>query len=338
MATLVPQMGKGQGEKPEVIIVADQSGSMQGGRTLTLVGALRVLLKSLAVGMKFNICAFGSIPKFLWEKSHVYDEQSLAEALRFIDTFSAHLGGTETLSAVQASIKSRDPHRNLSMILATDGDIWQQEAFFSYLEEQLATSRKCIRVFPLGIGSSVSSGLIEGIARAGKGFASYVGEGEKLDSKIIRMLKGAMTPDSSTYTMEVEYHKDSDEDDYELVERVTDSLRIIMVDDSESAEDLAASAMVIDNARLSNDRPESSAIVAPKLLQAPQVLPPLYPLTRTVVYLLLTPQATRAAPKSVIIRNDTPENHFEVAMPVETLPEPGKPFHAARIMFPCHVS
>lgn len=58
----------------------------------------------------------------------------------------------------------------------------------------MATAKKTLRVFALGIGNSVSSALIEGVARAGNGFAQSVGEGEKLDGKVIRMLRGALTP------------------------------------------------------------------------------------------------------------------------------------------------
>ena len=328
MATLVPRMESFQGENPEVIIIADQSGSMQGGRTTTLVAALRILLKSLPVGMKFNICVFGSRQHFLWQKSHTYNEASLDEALRYLGTFNSHMGGTETLSAVQAAINSRDSTKNLSLILATDGDIWQQESLFSYLDEQLAMSKKHIRVFPLGIGGSVSSGLIEGVARAGNGFASSVGEGEKLDTKVIRMLKGAMTPDSGTYTMEVLYHEEHDEVEYDVVERVTDSLRIIMLDDSESSEGLGPSAMVVDEEKTPTGTSHAAGIVAPKLLQAPQVVPPLYPLTRTTVYILLSPRASRATPKTVILRNDSPENPFEISIPVEILSEPATKIHS----------
>ena len=329
MTTLVPQMGPVQGENPEVIIIADQSGSMQGGRTETLVAALRVLLKSLPVGLKFNICAFGSDYSFLWQKSHIYNENSLKQALDFVGKFGGHLGGTETTRAVQASIESRDPTENLSLILATDGDIWRQDELFSYLDEQLAKSEKHIRVFPLGIGSSVSSGLIEGVARAGNGFASSVGEGEKLDVKVIRMLKGAMTPDSGNYTMEVEYHNDSDEEEYDIVERVSDSLRIMMVEDSESTEEIDASAMFIDDESPPKSTSSNTAgVVTPALLQTPQVVPPLYPLSRTTVYVLLSPKATRATPKTVILRNDAPENPFKISISVEVLSQPATLIHS----------
>lgn len=72
------------------------------------------------------------------------------------------------------------------LMLLTDGDIWYQQELFEYVNEQ-TKSGKC-RVFAIGIGGCVSSALIEGIARAGRGFAQMVANNEKLASKIIRMV------------------------------------------------------------------------------------------------------------------------------------------------------
>ena len=145
-----------QQSKPEVIFVADQSGSMQGPRTVTLINALRIFLKSLPVGIKFNICYFGSSHSFLFPESQVYDQNSLEKALRSVNGLNGGYGGTETLEAVKASIKSRDSGQPLSLILATDGDIWQQQELFDYLNDSVAASKKSLRVFALGIGNSVS--------------------------------------------------------------------------------------------------------------------------------------------------------------------------------------
>ena len=153
--------------------------------------------------------------------------------------------------------------------------------------------------------------------------------GNEKDSKVIRMLKGALTPDSGTYTMEVHYQKDDDEDEYDIVERVTDNLRVMMVDhdsvDGELHREIQAPAMVTDSDAPSKSAAKSSeqAVATPKLLQSPQVLPPLYPLSRTTAYILLSPGATRATPKTITLRNDAPENPFEVTIPVEVLSEPG---------------
>jgi len=232
MATLVPRT-PAQISKPEVIFVADQSGSMAGTRTQTLVAALKVFLKSLPVGIRFNICLFGTGYTFLFPKSQAYGQDSLTKALNILKGLNGTHGGTETLGAVKASIESRDPAQPLSVILATDGDIWQQGDLFDYLNQSVAASEKALRVFALGIGNSVSSALIEGVARAGNGFAQSVGEAEKLDGKVIRMLRGALTPDNGAYTMEIQYYKDEDED-FILVEKVTDSLRIMMIDEDAS--------------------------------------------------------------------------------------------------------
>jgi hypothetical protein len=40
----------------------------------------------------------------------------------------------------------------------------------------------------LGIGGGVSSALIEGVARAGCGFAQMVTDNEQMDSKVVRMV------------------------------------------------------------------------------------------------------------------------------------------------------
>ena len=208
MTTLVPNFTKDSPTlKPELIILCDQSGSMEGRRTETLVKALRVLLKSLPEGLLFNLVAFGSGTQFLWKKSHILDQNSIQTVEKFISGFNAGLGGTETLGAVQKVFESRKLEEDFSLILCTDGDIWQQDALFEYITAQVSSSEESIRVFPLGIGDSVSSSLIEGVARCSGTFAQSVGEGEKFEKKVLRILKGALTPDNGNLTMEVLYEK-----------------------------------------------------------------------------------------------------------------------------------
>ena len=343
MATLVPLGVPNKGPMSEIIIVADQSGSMRGGRTKTLVSALHILLKSLPVGISFNVCAFGSTHNLLWDKSRMYDHKSLVEAIEFIDLFDANYGGTETFAAVQAAIESRDPHQSLSLILATDGDIWQQDQLFSYLNDQVAQSKTSIRVFPLGIGNSVSSALVEGVARAGNGFAQTVVEGEKQDSKIVRMLKGALTANSENYTMEVQYTQDSanDDDDFVLVERVTDSLRVVAIDDdspeAQLSKELATSTKDVstleqpDITMTDIEAVTSSPgfkVQAPKLLQTPQAIPPLYPNSRTTIYILLSPAASHLTPSAVVLHNNSSDAPITTTIPVTTLAESDTTIHS----------
>ena len=185
----------------------------------------------------------------------------------------------------------------------------------------------------------MSSALIEGVARAGNGFAQSVGEGEKLDGKVIRMLKGALTPNNGAYTMEIQYQKDEDED-YILVERVTDSLRIMAIDGSASpnsqlGRELAASPRIPTEGKGDADTPMSDAdgqarcahlstVTIPKLLQTPQNIPPLYPFSRTTVYILMSPDASHGTPKSIILKGDSGDNPFEMEIPVEVIDQPSE--------------
>jgi hypothetical protein len=185
MTTLVPKFNL-KAQKPEIIFIADRSGSMR-GLIHTLVSAMRVFLKSIPVGCMFNICSFGSRYQFLWEKSRLYDQDTLAQAIAHVDRFGADFGGTETLTAVKACFEARHKDLPTELMLLTDGDIWSQQHMFDYISEQ--TSNGDVRVFPIGIGGGVSSSLIEGVARAGRGFAQMVAHNEKLDSKIVRMVR-----------------------------------------------------------------------------------------------------------------------------------------------------
>ena len=90
------------------------------------------------------------------------------------------------MKAVKACFNARLTEMQTELMLLTDGDIWSQQEMFTYVNEQTKSGHA--RVFPIGIGGGVSSALIEGIARAGRGFAQMVANNEKLDSKIVRMV------------------------------------------------------------------------------------------------------------------------------------------------------
>ncbi len=79
---------------------------------------------------------------------------------------------------------------------------------FEYLYCLINQSRRKPRFFALGIGTSLSSALIQGVARAGNHFAQSVDEGEKLESKVTSILKEALTPDNGSHTMGIKHCKE----------------------------------------------------------------------------------------------------------------------------------
>ena len=316
MATLVPRFSLPP-IHPEVVFVVDRSGSM-GGKIHTLVAALKIFLKSLPIGVKFNICSFGSSHTFLWPKSKTYDQSSLQIALDHLETFSANYGGTEMLKPVEATVKNRYKDVPLEVMVITDGEIWNQEAMFGFINK---AATKSVRFFSLGIGAGASSSLVEGIARAGNGFAQFVGENEKMDKRVVRMLKGALTPHIHDYTLEVRYEKEDDE--YEMVESVTDCLKDLVTSTPDSKISKKTISLFDKSAREEDAAPAAGRydhlplVAAPKLLQAPHKIPSLYPFNRTTVYLLLSPEACQRTPKSVVLRATSENGPLELEIGVQ---------------------
>ncbi|KAJ5678745.1 hypothetical protein N7462_006989 [Penicillium macrosclerotiorum] len=325
MATLVPKFSLPP-TKPEIVFVIDRSGSMN-DKIATLQSALKIFLKSLPLGTSFNICSFGNSYSFLWPFSKIYDASSLSDALSFVDSVEANMGGTEMQRAVEATVKNRLPDKDLEVLMLTDGQIWNQDALFTFIRN--AAADNTARFFSLAIGDLASHSLVEGIARAGNGFSQSVLNYEELDRKVVRMLKGAITPHIYDYKLEVEYDGNAD-DEFEVVD--TDEP---MLDSETKAEENASlptettSQQPISLFDANFKEPDTKLgvhpvtddaslpkISPPKALQAPYKIPPLYPFIRTTVYLLLDPQFSERVPKSLTFSGTSRQGPLKLNIPI----------------------
>lgn len=340
MATLVPKFNL-ETSYPEIVFIADQSGSMQGPKNAALVSALMVFIKSLPLGIRFNICPFGSMYKSLWPKSQAYNEANMKAAIDFVGTFTAEYGGTELLHPVEAAFENRLGDMPLEVMLLTDGEIWGEQALFDYINTQIVKKGADARVFALGIGNDVSHTLVEGVARAGNGFAQFVTQDEGTDQKVVRMLKGALYPHLTNRTIEVRYANDNEakDDDFELVERVDYCLDVkeTHVDRSMSSGALTDKAVTTEKAATEKvmsffdtsadlDKPIQPAGVdkyshlpkfdVPKILQAPSEVPSLFPFNRTTIYLILGSDAPQERVSSITLRATSPQGPLELTIEV----------------------
>ncbi|KAF2707886.1 hypothetical protein K504DRAFT_435978 [Pleomassaria siparia CBS 279.74] len=336
MATLVPKFSL-PSERPEVVFVCDRSGRMSGSRIRLVIQALKIFLKSLPVGVKFNICYFGSSHSFLWPRSVTYNQQNLDLAIKHAETFEGNYGATEMLEPLKATIEQRYKDIPLEVILLTDGNIQDAEMLFSYLKQEVSDTKSPIRVFTLGIGNVVSHSLIEGVAKAGNGFSQTVGEGEKMDTKVVRMLKGALSPHINDYTLEVQYS-----DDYGIIEKNADSLTVKLIIDEEKKEapkqTISLFNKSVDLDKLKEEPPihdqtgESRyshipKLTVPRTIQAPQIIPSLFAFNRTTVYLLLGPEAPEQTPRSVVLRGTSVHGPLKLKIPIQILDTPGETIH-----------
>lgn len=329
MTTLIPKFNI-PNEHPEIVFVVDRSGSM-GGKMHLVAEAVKVFLKSLPTGVKFNICSFGTGYSFLFEKSRTYDSTSVQIAMDLVQQdFDATYGGTEMLQPVQEVIKRRYKDVPLEVMLLTDGEIWDQEALFSTINE---ASKDNARFFTLGIGPAASSSLVEGIARGGRGFAQWVNDGERMDKGIVRMLKAALTPHIE-YKLEVKYKQSEPtegDDDFELIESFEKSMKVVAKNNNAgsrpSGEGLKRNVISLFDPD-TKDEPTNPAaerhdhlveVLVPNVLQTPHDIPELYSHSRSTIYLLLGPDSTAATPTSVILCGTCKHGDLEVEIPVQEI-------------------
>lgn len=343
VATLVPKFNLPTSH-PEIVFIADQSGSMQGPKNDALVSALKVFVKSLPLGVRFNIIAFGNSFKALWPKSQAYNEASMKAAIDFVETFRADYGGTELLLPVKAAFEQMLGDMPLEVMLLTDGEIWGEQTLFDYINTQIIENAADARVFALGIGNDVSHTLVEGVARAGNGFAQFVAEGEGTDKKVVRMLKGALYPHLKNRTMEVRYSKTetAKDDEFELVEKVDYCLNIKDSQDNSVPSSAAEKTktekpMSFFDTTADLDKPIQPAGLdryahlptfdSPKILQAPSEVPSLFPFNRTTIYLLLGPDAPQEPISSIILRATSPQGPLELTIDVDNKEVTGTTVH-----------
>jgi hypothetical protein len=229
-------------------------------------------------------------------------------------------------------LQNRLNFKDLDVLILTDGQIYQQDRLFDFVRRKAADNSA--RFFSLGIGEAASHSLIEGIARAGNGFCQSVTEYEELDRKVVRMLKGALTPHIHDFELEIEYETET-ELDFDFVsdtENFTDietegkekegggdisiegttrssSQPILLYDGNFQESDMNADA----EKRATGTLP---TLTPPRAIQAPYNIPPLYPFIRTNVFLLMDPHSPEKIPKSLKFTATSNDGLLELRIPI----------------------
>jgi hypothetical protein len=206
--------------------------------------ALELLLRSLPEGCYFNVISFGSHYDSLFPKSQLYSETSLSKALNLAQTMKSNYGGTEIYNALEWVFDNLRDDMPTSIFVITDGEVWNVDQIVRLVSKNEEKKKDDLRLFSLGIGDSVSHNLVESVARAGKGYAQFVTNDERMDKKVTGMLKNALKPPIKDYNI-----------------TWTDVLPA-------EVESPAQSDIFIDT----------------KVLQAPYIIPPIYPGVRFIIY------------------------------------------------------
>lgn len=182
-------------EKGEILFLADQSGSMY-DKIESLKSAMEFFLKGIPVGKTFNIWSFGSDYSSWCPQSVDYNEGTLSAALAHVDkTFGDDMGGTELFPAIQAVVAARDKSLMTDIIVLTDGETWRLDDTLDFIQRTRVRTEGRVRFFSLGIGDGVSHALVEGIAKAGGGYAEVVPSSVRdgWEDRVVSMLQASLS-------------------------------------------------------------------------------------------------------------------------------------------------
>ncbi len=139
--------------------------------------ALYKILTMLNEEDSFNIVAFGSNYKKLFERHRKANAGNLAKAKRFTRHLDSDMGGTEMKQALMCATAGKGQK---DVFLITDGEIWQGAEM---IEDMRSTSH---RVFVVGVGSAVSESLLTSLAEETRGACEFVTPNEDMADKISR--------------------------------------------------------------------------------------------------------------------------------------------------------
>ncbi len=165
----------------EYIFLIDISGSMAGEKLEQAAQAMKICLRNLGTDDLFNLVAFESELHPFSPKSLPFNQKNLDFATRWVNGLRS-MGGTEILPAIKFALNEETPGYEKIILLFTDGQVGNENEIINYIKAR----NQNLRLFSIGIDTTVNDFFINRIAEAGNGYAEFVYPGENLEDKVIR--------------------------------------------------------------------------------------------------------------------------------------------------------
>ncbi|AKQ69314.1 hypothetical protein A176_006226 [Myxococcus hansupus] len=172
--------------KQEVVFAVDVSGSMDGESLPQAQAALRLCLRHLREGDRFNIIAFESGFTTFQPQPVPFSQRTLEQADQWVAALRP-LGGTELLAPMKAAVQAVPDG---VVVLLTDGQVGNE----SEILQAVLADRKSARVYSFGIGTNVSDVLLRDMAKQTGGAVEFIHPGERIDDKVVAQFSRALAP------------------------------------------------------------------------------------------------------------------------------------------------
>ncbi|MEI6045302.1 MAG: VIT domain-containing protein [Chloroflexota bacterium] len=180
----------------DVILVLDNSGSMEGEKITQGRQALLRVLDGLGQQDRFNVIVFNSTVFGFAEGLQTMDRRDAART--YVNGIRTE-GGTDINTALQTALNQaqtgHQANRPQTIIFLTDG---QPTSGITGIDQILANTQKSIssdvRLFTFGVGFDVNTTLLDTLASQNRGTADYVKPSEDVEAKVSELYSRISRP------------------------------------------------------------------------------------------------------------------------------------------------
>ncbi|MFU8878137.1 MAG: VIT domain-containing protein [Wenzhouxiangellaceae bacterium] len=168
----------------ELIVLLDTSGSMRGDAFEQARHAVNLALQRTGPDDHFNVIAFSSSARPLFDAPMPATRSNLRQALAFVERLRAQ-GGTEIDAALQHALAGRvEEGRLRQVVLITDGMVSNEQQVLELVRTRAGHSR----IFSVGIGHGVNGAFLQSVARAGRGSLTRINDPNTIGQRIDELL------------------------------------------------------------------------------------------------------------------------------------------------------
>ncbi len=176
----------------DIILVADVSGSMAGMKLEQAKEAMKNVLERLNPQDRFNIITFHSSVSTYADSLRQVSETS--EALKYINGLRAQ-GSTNIYDALSRAFSMVTEDRPSVILLLTDGrptvSVTDEKGILNLVT---GVKRDYLRLFTFGIGEDVDAGLLDSLARQGRGTSQYIRRDNEIKALVTSFYEKMSTP------------------------------------------------------------------------------------------------------------------------------------------------
>ena len=168
----------------ELVLVVDNSGSMEGESMIQAIAALDRALSRLRPSDRFNVIRFDDTTERVFAQAVPADAGNVARARSFVQSLRA-TGGTELLPALQLALSTAPtPGYLRQVVLLTDAGVGNEQELLRAIE----TLRGDARLFAVGIGSAPNEHFLRRAVELGRGSQVLVRDTAEVDARTDSLL------------------------------------------------------------------------------------------------------------------------------------------------------